>query len=99
MIGLRNGKGGGTSFACQGLFFLLDSHVIRIFRLKNRLIILRAVTYMIHGRMCFRAVTDQQRNYSLAIFLETAVGYERMCLGNKSRRPLPCSCEELGPEA
>ena len=32
-------------FAC--LFFLLDSQVIRIFRLKNRLIILSAVTYVI----------------------------------------------------
>ena len=28
VIGLRNGKGGGPSFAHQGLFFLLDSQVI-----------------------------------------------------------------------
>ena len=52
VIGLRNGKG-GASFARQGLFFLLDSQVIQIFRLKNRLIIIRAVTYMFRGRMCF----------------------------------------------
>ena len=55
MIGLRNGKreGGSAFFVRQGLFFLLDSQVIRIFRLKNRLIILRVVTYVIHGRICF----------------------------------------------
>ena len=75
MIGLRNGKGGGgASFARQGLFFLLDSQVIRIFRLKNRLIILRVVTYVIRGRMCFRAGRDQLGNYSLSIFLETTAG-------------------------
>ena len=53
VIGLRNGKGGGASFARQGLLFLLDSQVIRIFRLKNRLIILRAVMYVIHEMVCF----------------------------------------------
>ena len=42
-------KGGGALFARQGLFFLLDSQVIRIFCLKNRLIILRAVTYVMGG--------------------------------------------------
>ena len=65
---------GGTLFARQGLFFLLDSQVIRIFYLKNRLIILRAVTYVIHERMCFQAARDQPGNYWLAIFLETTVG-------------------------
>ena len=34
------GGGGGAAFTCQGLFFILDSQVIQIFRL-NRLIILR----------------------------------------------------------
>ena len=57
MIGFRNGREGDASFACQ-LFFLLDSQVIRIFRLKNRMIILRAVTYVIRGRMCFRAAME-----------------------------------------
>ena len=56
------GGGGGTSFVRQP-FFLLDSQVIRIFRLKNRLIILRAVTYVIRGRMCFRAARDHSGNY------------------------------------
>ena len=50
----RRGGGGVVAlFACQGLFFLLDSQVIQIFSLKNLLIILRAITYVIHGRMCF----------------------------------------------
>ena len=66
-------KGGGASFA-RYPFFLLDSQVIRIFCLKNRLIILRTVTYMIRGRMCFRATRDQLRNYWLTIFLETTAG-------------------------
>ena len=78
---------GGALFACQGPFFFLDSQVIRIFRLNNRLIILRAVTYVIHGRMYFRATMDQLENYWLTIFLETTVDYERMCSGNKSRMP------------
>ena len=55
-------RGGGASFARQS-FFLLDSQVIRIFRLKNRLVILRAVMYMIRGRMCFRVARDQSGNY------------------------------------
>ena len=41
-------RGGSASFARQP-FFLLDSQVIQIFCLKNRLIILRAVTYVIRG--------------------------------------------------
>ena len=55
-------KGRGASFVCQS-FFLLDSQVIRIFCLKDRLIILRTVTYVIRGRMCFRAMRDQMGNY------------------------------------
>ena len=66
-------KGGDALFARQP-FFLLDSQIIRIFCPKNRLIILRAVTYVIRGRMCYRAARDQSGNYWLAIFLETAVG-------------------------
>ena len=42
--------GGDASFGRRP-FFLLDSQVIRIFSLKNRLIILRAVTYVIRGRI------------------------------------------------
>ena len=68
------GRGGGASFVRQGLFFLLDSQVIRIFRLKNRLIILRVIMYVIHGRMCFRAARDQLGKYWLAILIETTAG-------------------------
>ena len=63
--------GGGTSFARQP-FFLLDSQVFLIFRLKNHLIILRAVTYVIRVMMCFRVASNQSGNYLLAIFLEKA---------------------------
>ena len=69
MIGFRNGKrgkGGGG--------WLLDSQVIRIFCLKNHLIILRVVMYVIRVRMCFRAVMSQLGNFWLAIFLKTVVG-------------------------
>ena len=45
MIGCRNGREESASFARQP-FFLLDNQVIRFFRLKDRLIILRAVTYV-----------------------------------------------------
>ena len=51
MIGFQNGREEGASFTRQ-LSFLLDSQVIRIFHLKDHLIILRAVTYVIRGRMC-----------------------------------------------
>ena len=66
-------KGGGASFTRQP-FFLMDSQVVRIFRHKNRLIILSVVTYVIRGRMCFRAARDQLGNYWLVIFLETTAG-------------------------
>ena len=69
-------------------FSLLDSQVIRIFYFKDCLISLRAVTYVIRGRICSRAAGDQPGNYWLAIFLETAAGLKRMCPGNKSRRLL-----------
>ena len=60
MIGFRNERGGGASFVHQSL---LDSQIIRIFRFKNCLIILRVITYMIHGMMCFRAAMSQSGNY------------------------------------
>ena len=69
-------------------FSLLDSQVIRIFCLKDRLIILMAVMYVIRGRMCSRATGDQSGNYWLAIFLETVAGWKRKCPANKSRSPL-----------
>ena len=79
------GGEGGVSFVRQP-FFLLNSQVILIFRLKNSLIILRAVTYVIRGMMCSREARDQPGNYWLTIFLETTTRKERMCSGNKSLR-------------
>ena len=64
-------KEGDASFARQQ-FFLLDCQVIRIFCFKNLFIILKIVTYVICGRMCFQAARDRLGNYWLAIFLETA---------------------------
>ena len=51
MIGFRNRREEGALFALQSVF-LFDSQVIRIFRLKDRLIILRVVKYVVCGRMC-----------------------------------------------
>ena len=65
-------KGGALDFLVRACSSFLDNQVIRIFRLKNRLIILRAVTYVIRGRMCFRAARGQPRNYWMSIFSETA---------------------------
>ena len=50
VIGFRNGREEGASFAHQP-FFLLDSQVIRTFCLKDCLIILRTVIYVVHGRI------------------------------------------------
>ena len=46
MIGFRNGREEGASFAHLPFFFL-DGQVIRIFRLKDCLIILRTVTNVV----------------------------------------------------
>ena len=73
MIGFQNGREEGVSFVRQP-FFLLNSQVVRIFRLKDHLIILRVVTYVVCGRMCSQAARDQSGNYWLAIFLETTAG-------------------------
>ena len=50
VIGFRNGKELGASPALQP-FFLLGNQVARVFRLKDRLIILRAVSYEVYGRI------------------------------------------------
>ena len=73
MIGLQNGREEGVSFVRQP-FFLLNSQVVRIFRLKDRLIILKVVAYVVCGRMCSYPARDQSRNYWLIIFLETIAG-------------------------
>ena len=67
-------KGGELDLLVGACSSFLDNQVIRIFRLKNRLIILRAVTYVIRGRMCFRAAMDQSGNYWMSIFSETVAG-------------------------
>ena len=51
MIGFRNRREEGTLVALQP-FFLFDIQVFQIFCLKDRLIILKAVTYVVCGRMC-----------------------------------------------
>ena len=51
MIGFRNGREVDASLVCQP-FSLLDNQVIRVFCLKDWLIILRAVTYEDCGRIC-----------------------------------------------
>ena len=61
MIGLRNGRKAGALLAHQ-LFFLLYNQVVRVFRLKDRLIILRAVMYEVCGRICFQVIRNQSRN-------------------------------------
>ena len=71
MIGFRNRREAGTSLVRQP-FFLLDNQVVRVFRLKDRLIILRAVTYEVCGRICSQVVRDQPGNHWLAIFLKMA---------------------------
>ena len=45
---------GSALFACHDLFFLLDSQVVRIFRLKKRLTNLRTVMCVICERMLFK---------------------------------------------
>ena len=51
MIGFQNGREVGVSLARQPFFFL-DNQIVQVFRLKDRLIILRAVTYEVCGRIC-----------------------------------------------
>ena len=73
MIGFRNGREVGASLARQP-FFLLDNQVVRVFCLKERLIILRAVTYEVCGRICSQVVRDQLGNHWSSIFLEMIAG-------------------------
>ena len=80
MIGFRNGREVGASLAHQP-FFLLDNQVVRVFHLKDRLIILRAITYEVYGRICSQVVRDRLGNNWLAIFLKMVAGWKRVCLG------------------
>ena len=60
MIGFRNRREADVSLERQP-FFLLDNQVVRVFRLKDRLIILRAVTYKVCGRICSQVVSNQPK--------------------------------------
>ena len=80
MISFRNGREASASLARQPLF-LLDNQVVRVFHLKDRLIILRAVMYEVYGRICSQVARDQSRSHWLAIFLKMAAGLKRVCLG------------------
>ena len=57
MIIFRNGREVGASFALQP-FFLLGNQVVRVFRLKDRLIILKAVSYEVCGKICSSIVKE-----------------------------------------
>ena len=73
MIGFRNGREAGASLAHQ-LFFLLDNQVVRVFRLKDRLNILWAVTYEVCGRICSPVARNQPGNHWQTILLKMVVG-------------------------
>ena len=73
MIGFRNGREASASLTRQP-FFLLDNQVVLVFRLKDRLIILRTVTYEVCGRICSQVARDQPTDHWLAIFLKIAAG-------------------------
>ena len=73
MIGFQNGREAGASLALQSFFFL-GNQVVRVFRLKDRLIILRTVSYEVCGRICSQVARNQQGNHWLAIFLKMAAG-------------------------
>ena len=73
MIGFQNGSETDVSLVHQP-FFLLDNQVVRVFRLKDRLIILRAVTYKDYGRICSQVVRNRPKNHWPAILLKMAAG-------------------------
>ena len=76
MTGFCNGREADASLALQQ-FFLLDNQVARVFRLKDRLIILRAVTYEVSGRICSQVARNQPGNHWPTIFLKMATSWKR----------------------
>ena len=62
MISFQNGREADASLALQS-FFLLDNQVIQVSRLKDRLIILRAVIYEVCGRIYSQVVRNQPGNH------------------------------------
>ena len=77
MIDSQNGREASASPALQ-LFFLLGNRVARVFRLKDRLIILKAVPCEVCGRITFQVARNQSGTHWPAIFLKVAVGRTRM---------------------
>ena len=73
MIGFQNGREVGASLA-RKLFFLLNNQVVRVFRLKDWLIILRVIMYEVFGRIRSLATRNQLGNDWLTIFLEMVAG-------------------------
>ena len=67
---------GGKRFTYASLtlqpFFFLNNQVVRVFRLKDWLIIIRAVTYEVCGRICSQVARNQLGIHWPAIFLNMA---------------------------
>ena len=64
MIGFRNGREVSASLTLQP-FFLLGNQDVRVFRLKDWLIFLRAVSYVDCGRIC-SSIVKESNGKSLA---------------------------------
>ena len=54
-------------------FFLLGNQVVLVFLLKDQLIILKAVTDEVCGKICSQVARNQLGNHWPAIFLKMAV--------------------------
>ena len=66
VIGSQNGREVGASPPLQPfflLYFLLGNQVTRFFHLKDRLIILRAVSCEVCGRISFQVARNQPRTH------------------------------------
>ena len=74
VIGLRNGRDADASLAFRP-FFLLGNQVARVFRLKDRLAILRAVSYEVCERISSQDARNLPGTYWPAIFLKMAAGW------------------------
>ena len=71
MIDFRNGREANASFALQSFFFLGNQDV-RVVRLKDWLIFLEAVSYMVCGRIYSSIDGNQSGNYWPTISLQIA---------------------------
>ena len=57
MIGFRNGREANASLVLQPIF-LLGNQDVRVFRLKDWLIILGAISYVVSGSICSLIVKE-----------------------------------------